>query len=206
MKPEIIIADDHKLFNNGLKQLLSDDFNVIAQIYDGRDVIPTVLLRIPQLIILDINLPNIKGLEIGKELKRSYENLKVVFITMYSESAFIKAAKDNNADGYILKESESDYLIKSLKSVLDGAKVFDNKLDTSVPNLHHDDFFVKEYSLSKREVEIIGLIRQGSSTSQIATALFVSDETVKSHRKNIFFKLGINKSSELIKFAIEKGI
>ena len=117
MKPKIIIADDHTLFNNGLKQILSNDFDVIAQIFDGKEVIPTLLQRLPELLLLDINLPHIKGLEIAKELKHSFEQLKVVFITMYSESAFVKAAKEVNADGYILKDSESDFLINSLNVI-----------------------------------------------------------------------------------------
>ncbi len=206
MRPEIIIADDHKLFNHGLFQLLNSDFNVIAQIFDGREVIPSVMKRIPNLILLDINLPNIKGFEIAKELKRSFSKVKVVFITMYSEDSFVKAAKDLNADGYILKESESDFLIASLKSILEGNCVFDPKLESPQTNLHHDDFFVKEYSLSKREIEIIKLLKNGDSSVQIAEKLFVSYETVKSHKRNIYLKLGINKLAELVQFAVANGI
>lgn len=206
MKPDIIIADDHKLFNHGLYQLLSNDFNVIAQVFDGREVIPAVMKRTPNLIILDINLPNIKGFEIAKQLKHSFSKIKVVFITMYSEDSFVKAAKDLNADGYILKESESDFLIASLKSILEGNCVFDPKLATLQTNLHHDDFFVKEYSLSKREIEIIKLLKNGYSSVQIAEKLFVSFETIKSHKKNIYLKLKINKLTELVQFAVANGI
>ena len=206
MKPDIIIADDHKLFNHGLYQLLRTDFNIIAQIFDGREVIPAVMKRIPHLIILDINLPNIKGFEIAKDLKHSFSKIKVVFITMYSEDSFVKAAKDLNADGYILKESESDFLIASLKSILEGNCVFDPKLATLQTNLHHDDFFVKEYSLSKREIEIIKLLKKGYSSVQIAEKLFVSFETIKSHKKNIYLKLKINKLTELVQFAVANGI
>jgi DNA-binding NarL/FixJ family response regulator len=206
MKPRIIIVDDHTLFNNGLKQILCDDFDIIDQIFDGKEVIPTILLKIPDLILLDINLPNIKGIEIAKELKRSFDKLKVVFITMYNESAFVKAAKDVNADGYILKDSESDFLINSLKSILAGSIIFDTKLNSEKPNLHHDDFFAKTYSLSKREVEIIAFLKNGESSAQIAQRLFISYETVKSHKKNIYFKLGINKLTELMQFAVQHGM
>ncbi len=203
MKPEIIIADDHKLFNHGLLQILLNEFNVIAQVFDGREVIPAVIKNIPDLILLDINLPNIKGLEIAKELKHSFPKIKVVFITMYSEDSFVKAAKELNVDGYILKESESDFLIASIKSILEGNCVFDPKLGSPQTNLHHDDFFVKEYSLSKREIEIIKLLKNGHSSVQIGEKLFVSYETVKSHKKNIYLKLGINKLTDLIQFAIK---
>lgn len=206
MKPEIIIADDHKLFNHGLYHLLSHDFNVIAQIFDGREVIPAVLKRIPNLILLDINLPNINGLEIAKELKRSFPKVKIVFITMYSEDSFVKAAKDLKADGYILKESESNFLIDSLKSILEDNCVFDPKLDLLTANLHHEDFFVREYSLSKREMEIIKLLKDGFSSVQIGEKLFVGYETIKSHKRNIYLKLGINKLTELVQFAVANGI
>ena len=201
-----MIADDHTLFNNGLKQILSNDFEVIAQIFDGKEVIPTLLQRLPELLLLDINLPHIKGLEIAKELKHSFEQLKVVFITMYSESAFVKAAKEVNADGYILKDSESDFLINSLKAILAGNVIFDPKLSSEKPNLHHDDYFAKTYTLSKREVEIIGLIKNGDSSSQIAQKLFVSYKTIKPQKKNIYLKLGINKLIDLVQFAVENGI
>lgn len=125
---------------------------------------------------------------------------------MYSEDSFVKAAKDLNVDGYILKESESDFLIASLKSILAGNCIFDPKLNSSKSNLHHDDYFVKEFSLSKREIEIIKLLINGHSSVQIAEKLFVSFETVKSHKKNIYFKLGINKLADLVQFAITKGI
>ena len=206
MKPEIIIADDHKLFNEGLKQILCDDFEITAQVFDGRDVLPAVLEKTPQLILLDINLPGLKGLEIARELKPSFPKLKIAFITMYSEEAFVKAAKDIEVDGYILKESESDFLISSLKSILEGNTIFDPKLNVPFQNLHHEDYFVKEFSLSKREVEIIGLLKDGDSATRIAKKLNVSFETIKSHKKNIYLKLKINKLTELVQFAVANGI
>jgi DNA-binding NarL/FixJ family response regulator len=206
MKPKIIIADDHKLFNNGLKEILYNEFDIIAQIFDGKEVIPAVVRLLPSLILLDINLPNIKGLEIAQELKKSFEHIKVVFMTMYKEEAFVKAAKALDADGYILKESDSEFLIASLQLILAGKKVYDFKLDDQKLNLHHDDFFVKEYALSKREVEIIRYLKNGYSNNEIAEKINLSFETIKSHRKNIYLKLGLGKLPELIRFAQDKGL
>ena len=98
------------------------------------------------------------------------------------------------------------FLINSLKAILAGNVIFDPKLSSEKPNLHHDDYFAKTYTLSKREVEIIGLIKNGDSSSQIAQKLFVSYETIKSHKKNIYLKLGINKLIDLVQFAVENGI
>lgn len=201
MKYKIIIVDDHKLFNEGIKRILTTDFDVVAQIYDGREAIHAVQKYNPHLVLLDINLPNRKGLEIGQELKKAFSEVKIAFLSMYSEAGFVQSAKTMNADGYILKDSESTDLIEAVNKILQGEVFYDPKLDTQKYNLHHDDYFAKTYSLSKREVEIIGFIKNGFSSEEIAQKLFLSFETVRSHRKNIYLKLGINKLSELIHFA-----
>lgn len=206
MKYKIIVVDDHKLFNEGIKRILTTDFDIVAQIYDGKEAIHAIQKYNPDLVLLDINLPNRKGLEIGQEIKKDFQNTKVVFLSMYSESGFIQAAKAMNADGYILKDSESTDLIEAVIKILQGEVFYDPKLDTQKYNLHHDDYFAKTYSLSKREVEIISFVKNGFSSEEIAQKLFLSFETVRSHRKNIYLKLGINKLSDLIHFANEHSL
>lgn len=206
MKSKIIIVDDHKLFNEGIKRILAVDFEVVAQIYDGKEAIRAVLTHNPDLVLLDINLPNKKGLEIGREIKENFSGVKVVFLSMYSEIGFVQSAKEMKADGYILKDTESEDLILAVNKILKGECYFDKKLDTQKYNLHHDDYFAKTYSLSKREVEVIGLVKNGFSSEEIAQKLFLSFETVRSHRKNIYLKLGINKLSDLILFAKEHSL
>jgi DNA-binding NarL/FixJ family response regulator len=206
MKYKIIVVDDHKLFNEGIKRILATDFEVVAQIYDGKEAVHAIHKYNPDLVLLDINLPNRKGLEIGQEIKKDFQNTKVVFLSMYSEAGFIQAAKAMNADGYILKDSESTDLIEAVTKILQGEIFYDPKLDTQKYNLHHDDYFAKTYSLSKREVEIISFVKNGFSSEEIAQKLFLSFETVRSHRKNIYLKLGINKLSDLIQFANEHNL
>ena len=206
MKYKIIIIDDHKLFNEGIKRILNADFDIVAQIYDGREAIHAVQKYNPHLVLLDINLPNRKGLEIGQELKKAFSEVKIAFLSMYSEAGFVQSAKAMNADGYILKDSESTDLIEAVNKILQGKVFYDPKLDTQKHNLHHDDYFAKTYSLSKREVEIISFVKNGFSSEEIAQKLFLSFETVRSHRKNIYLKLGINKISELIHFANKHNI
>ena len=206
MKSKIIIVDDHKLFNEGIKRILDAEFEVVAQIYDGKDALHAVLIHKPHLVLLDINLPNKKGLEIGREIKQSFSDVKVAFLSMYNEAGFIQSARAMKADGYILKDTESDDLISAVKAILRGEVYYDPKLDTQKYNLHHDDYFAKTYSLSKREIEVISLVKIGCSSEEIAQKLFLSFETVRSHRKNIYLKLGINKLSDLIQFANEHNL
>jgi DNA-binding NarL/FixJ family response regulator len=203
VKPKIFIVDDHKLFNEGIRRILETDFEVVAQIYDGKEVIHAVLTHKPALVLLDINLPNRKGLEIGQEIKKNFKDVKVAFLSMYSEAGFVQSAKEMKADGYILKDSESTDLLLAVKTILRGGIFYDTKLDSQKYNLHHEDYFAKTYSLSKREVEIISFVKNGFSSEEIAQKLYLSFETVRSHRKNIYLKLGINKLSELIIFANE---
>lgn len=203
MKYKIIIVDDHKLFNEGIKRILAVDFEVAAQVYDGKEAIRAVQIHKPDLVLLDINLPNKKGLEIGQEIKQSFRDVKVVFLSMYNEDGFVQSAREMKADGYILKDTESQDLILAVNKILQGEHYFDPKLNSEKYNLHHDDYFAKTHSLSKREVEVISMIKNGFSSEEIAQNLNLSFETVRSHRKNIYLKLGINKLSDLIQFAVE---
>lgn len=125
---------------------------------------------------------------------------------MYNELGFVKAAKEINANGYLLKDTNGQEILRAIKVIEDGKPFFDSRLNQNQPNLHHEDYFVKQFALSKREIEVISLIRQGCTSEQIATKLFISFETVKSHRKNIMLKLGFNRTSELVQFAVKYGL
>lgn len=206
MKPKILIADDHTLFNEGVRQLLDGNYSIVGQVFDGKHVLSAIHEKTPDVVLLDINLPTINGFDLAVEIKRSFEKLKLIFLSMYSESKFIDQSKKLQVDGYLLKHSTKEELITGIESVLQGNIYYDPKLSLSTVNLHQDDYFVKQFSLTPREVEIIGLIKLGLNSAEIAQKLYLSEETVKSHRKNVHFKLGITKISELIQFANKNGI
>lgn len=197
---KILIADDHRLFNDGLKYTFDGLYTIVSQVFHGRDVLPEVLKHSPHLVFLDINLPGMNGLELGKILKKDFPEIKLLYLSMYNESSFIRSAKELGANGYLLKDSSGDEIVDAVKKILEGGSVF---CEIRESNLHHEDYFVKNFSLSKREVEVISLIRQGCSSEEIAKKMHLSYETIKSHRKNIFYKLNISKVSELVRFAIQ---
>jgi DNA-binding NarL/FixJ family response regulator len=203
---KILIAEDHQIFNDGLKTILSTDFEIVAQVFHGREVIHGIQTHCPQIVVLDINLPGISGLELGKTIKKSFSAIKLVYLSMYNEVSFVKAAKEIGADGYLLKDTAGKEILSAIKAIEKGEEFFDNRLNQSLPNLHNEDYFVKKFALSKRELEVISLVRQGLSSEQIASKLALSFETVRSHRKNIFLKLGFNKNSELVEFALNNGL
>jgi len=206
MKYKILIADDHILFNEGVKQLLSDNYDIVAQVFKGNEVLSAIHINKPDLVLLDINLPSINGFDLAKEIKHSFEYLKIIFLSMYEEAKFIEQAKNLLVHGYMLKHSTKKELIDAIENVMSDSIYFDPKLNRNQTNLHRDDFFVKQFSLTPREVEIIRLVKVGIESAKIAEQLFLSEATVKSHRKNIYFKLKINKVAELIAFAEKNGI
>lgn len=205
----ILIADDHQLFSDGLRTLLTtahSPFTVIGQVYDGRDVIPVVHQLQPDLILLDINLPHRNGVDIARQLRREFPLVGVVIITMYSYQKLTEELRAVGVAGYLLKSASPDRLMTCLTSVVSGKPFFDQLPNEPAVALHEIDLFAKQFSLTPREIEIIRLIRNGLSTPQIAERLFLSVETIKTHRKNIYFKLGINSVAALILFANEQGI
>lgn len=204
MKPRLLIADDHTLFNEGVKNLLSENYEIIAQIYDGAGVLPAIQEKSPDVVVLDINLPTINGLTLAGEIKAGFPAVKIIFLSMYTEMRFVEEAKKLKVNGYLLKNSTKEELIRGIEQVLAGNNFWDPKLAREKTT--EDDFFVKKFSLSPREIEIIGLIRSGFSTREIAEKLYLNHETVKTHRKNIYYKLTISKLPELIRFANENGI
>lgn len=206
MKPKIIIADDHTLVNDGVKNLLSANYDIIAQITDGANVIEVIQRLVPDVILLDINLPNKNGFKIAEEIKRSFSSIKIVFLTMYSEASFIEKAKLIEINGYMLKHSTKDELIVCLNAVLADKIYYDPKLDEPTINLHQKDIFVKQFAVSPRELDVINLIRKGLNSQEIAQKLSVSIETVKTHRKNIYFKLGVNSVFELVEFVDKNSL
>ncbi len=196
MKNTLIIVDDHVLFSNGIKMMLEDDFEILAQINQAKDVIPMVLQCMPDVLLLDINLNNNDGLLIAQELKSQFD-IKIIMLTMHDENRFVERAKKFGIEGYMLKSSTKDELTECIRAVLKGRPFYEKSV---LPTKRKKDFFDKKALLTPREKEIIQLIKLGLSSSQIASKTCVTEETVKSHRKNIYFKLNINKMSELLEY------
>lgn len=200
MDTKILIVDDHKLLNDGLKLMLSDTFEIVGQVFNGQDVINTIHLSSPDIVLLDINLPIKNGFMVASELRQNNINAKIIFLSMYSEDTFIEKAKLLNVEGYMLKNSSKEEIINCINDIMNGNIHYDSKLKQPIINLHQHDSFVKKFSISPRELEVIELIKLGMSSSKIANILSVSQETIKTHRKNIYFKLGVSSLVELINF------
>ena len=206
---KILIADDHQLFNDGMKMMLSaeDNLRVVGQVFSGKDVLDAVQRLQPHVVLLDINMPHLNGLEAADKLLRSYPDVRIIMLTMYSDRKFVEDCQRLGVPGYILKNSGVDEVLNAIDTVLAGKRYYDPKLTRSTtPNQHADDSFQRQFQLTKREIEIIGLVGQSFTADEIAEKLFLSVATVKTHRNNINLKLGINKPADLVKFAVEHGL
>ncbi|MBO0930609.1 response regulator [Fibrella aquatilis] len=206
----ILLIDDHRLFNDALKSLLNEqpDLTICGQVFKASDAIHAVHRSSPHLILMDINLQGSNGIDLGKAIVSDYPTVRIIMLTMYNQPKLLDETRRAGLHGYLLKDAGTTELLRAIRDVLGGTTSFDTSVSSS-PTPTDDPFgdrFASRLNLTFREVEIIALIREGLSNEQIADRIHLSPETVKTHRKNIHFKLGISKVTELVQFAIKNGI
>ena len=210
MKIRIIIADDHPLFINGIKALLkkTTNFEIVAEAENGEDLIKQVELHKPDVVLTDIQMPVKDGIEATKEICKRFPKIKVIALTTFSESIYIKKMLVAGASGYILKTTDKEGLITAIKKVATGDKYFSEEAVNQLMNNFSDKTISSNPvdTLTKREKEILALIAQGLTDKQIADIVFLSSLTIISHRKNILSKLGLKNKVEITRFAIENNL
>lgn len=204
-----MLVDDHHLFSDGLRSLLQNEvlFEVVGQIYEGNQVLGAIHQYSPDLLLLDINLPQKNGKELAVTILKDFRDIKIVILTMYDEPQLVKELDKIGVHGYILKNSTKSELLTAINNVLAGNRFFDPKLSKiSTQPTFADDEFIRKFSLTPREIEMIRLIKNGMSSQEIADTVHLSLMTVKTHRRNIHFKLKTETTADLIRFAHENGL
>lgn len=209
MKPvRIIIADDHSLFINGLQLLLEEEsmIEVTDIANDGKELIYILNKNEPDLILLDLNMPNMNGLEAARHIKQNHPAVKLIILSTYNEEHIVEKSKRLGINGYLLKNCSRLELVHAINSVMnnqDSFPCFERKENTLFDK---EDSFLKQFNLTKREAEIIQLIKTGFTNQQIADKLFLSIYTIETHRKNIMHKLGLKSPAALLKFIFENNL
>lgn len=215
-----IIADDHRIFVEGLSTVLSKEsdyqFDIAGIFYNGKELINEIKRIETDLLILDLNMPEKDGLEVIKYIRGEKLTLKILVLTMYEDPKIVKTAFKQGIDGYILKDKRIDELFVAIKSLFDGETYVGEgvalsngifvKPEQSKGMLSFEDRFIRKHNLTKRELEILHLITQALSNKEIAKELFISDQTVSVHRKNIMRKLGVSNTAGLIKVAYDNSL
>lgn len=210
MAVKVMITDDHSLIREGLKQLLEleGDFQVITEACDGIECMEKLKEQIPDVLLLDINMPRMNGLEVLQKIKDEKIDVKILVLTVHNEVEYLLKAVDIGINGYLLKDSESSELKKAILSVVDGedyiqpslipvlnAKMIDRDMDSE-----------KIEKLTKRELEVLKLLAVGMYNKGVADELHISERTVKNHVSSIFKKIDVSDRTQAAVFAIRNNL
>ena len=204
-KARILLGDDHPVFLDGSRALLETRYEVVGAAMDGRTLVEAALGLKPDLILLDISMPLLSGLEGARRVKASFPRVKVLFFTMHSDQTYLQAAFEAGASGYLLKSAASPELLTAVRKVLEGQIYVSKGLSEDWEHLHDPDQVAKSVMLSAREREVLQLIAEGRSSKEIAALLNISVKTVSYHRENVKRKLGLRTIAELTRDAIARG-
>ena len=207
MAVKVMITDDHSLIREGLKQLLEleGDFQVIAEACDGIDCMGKLKEQIPDVLLLDINMPRMNGLEVLQKIKDEKIDVKILVLTVHNEVEYLLKAVDIGINGYLLKDSESSELKKAILSVVDGEDYIQPSLITAKMSDREMDS-EKIEKLTKRELEVLKLLAVGMYNKGVADELHISERTVKNHVSSIFKKIDVSDRTQAAVFAIRNNL
>ena len=208
----IVLADDHQVVRKGFKALLSaePDFSVVGEAGDGLEALTIIERLEPEIVVLDLMMSGINGLEVTRQLNKKSPKTSIVILSMHSNEAYVLEALRSGAKAYILKESPPEELIKAIREVSCGRRYLSSPLSERAIEAYTRKAEVKgpePYDqLTTREREILQLAAQGCTNTEIAKRLFISSRTVETHRTNLMRKLNLHNHIQLIQFAIQHGI
>ena len=208
-RPRVMLADDHSLVLEGLAKLVMEDCELVGKVEDGRALIEAALKMEPDIIILDVSMPKLNGLDAGRQLKKRLPSSKLIFLTMHADPMYAKEAFQIGASGFLLKRSAASELKQAIHAVMKGqyyvtpaiAKDFLSACTQEIPASP-----ALTNSLTPRQREVLQLIAEGHSTKEMASMLNVSPKTIEFHRAQIIQELGLHTSAELTRYAIAHGL
>jgi DNA-binding NarL/FixJ family response regulator len=212
MTIQVLLADDHKIVRDGLRVLIErcHDMQVIAEAEDGRKALQLARKHKPDVVIMDISMPDLNGIDATRQILEEVPGAKVIALSMHSDKQFVDGMLRAGAVGYLLKDCAADELIQCIRIVLSGRICLSPGVTGFLVNeyLHptRDEVLAPRTELSVREREVLQLIAEGRSTKDIANSLHISIKTVETHRKNIMEKANLHSVAELTKYAIRHGL
>ncbi len=206
----VLIADDQTLFRAGLAGLLEGDprVQIVGQAVDGLDVVKKAAAIKPDVVLMDLKMPNLDGVEATRQILAENPDIKVLVLTTFDTDSFVLQALRAGASGYVLKDSQAEAVVSSILAVVAGERVMASAVANRVVGMLSGTTTPKEFydGLTAREVEILKLIAIGQANKQIAHRLSISEKTVRNHVSNIYEKLGIYDRSQAVLYAVRKGL
>lgn len=207
-KLKVLICDDHQIIADGLKSLVNsiEGFEVATTANNGKEVLEILKVLSVDIILMDIDMPVMNGLDATALIKKDYNNIKVVILSVHSEKGMIKNLIELGVDGYLLKNCSRDELESAIRHVWNGGEYFSSGVTQSL--LKKDDELLKDLNIdiTKREIEILKLIASGLTNKEIGKKLFISHRTVDTHRTNLMRKLDVKNIAGLVSFAMKQGL
>lgn len=208
---KIILAEDHVLVREGIKKIIEafPGLEVVGEVGDGPELMK-LLKRLPaDMVVLDISMPSLPGIEATREIKQTYPSVKVLILTMHKKKEYLNNAIAAGVDGYLLKEDAPKELLNAIEKIRQGMVYVSPLLASDLANLYVKRQRQEEAEptepLTPREIEIIKMIAEGKSSKEIAEIMFLSFRTIQNHRAKIMKKLNLKKNTDLVKYAISKG-
>ncbi|MGG0365150.1 response regulator [Priestia endophytica] len=223
METKIVIIDDHQLFREGVKRILDfeQDFDVVAEGDDGEEAVKLVEEYNPDVVIMDINMPGLNGVEATKQLIEEYPDTKVIILSIHDDETYVTHALQTGALGYLLKEMDADALVQAVRVVAEGGSYLHPKVTNSLVNEYRRlasqaqnerKYAAREIEirrplplLTRRECEVLQLLADGKSNRGIGETLYISEKTVKNHVSNILQKMNVNDRTQAVVVAIKNG-
>lgn len=212
MNIKILLAEDHQITRQGLRSLIEkqSDMEVVAEAENGRQAVSLARELMPDVIIMDVTMPELNGMEATRQIKTENQRSKIIALSMHSDSLFVTEMLKNGASGYLLKDCAFEDLIRAIRVVIEGQIYLSPAISGIVVDAYLNrspqaDVASSEI-LSDREREVLQLMAEGITTKQIALKLHISVKTVETHRRQIMQKLNLHTIAELTKYAIRKGL
>ncbi|MFY0602165.1 MAG: response regulator transcription factor [Cyclobacteriaceae bacterium] len=206
---KVLVADDHHIVMDGICSLLdrAEGIEVVAKAENGKRVLNILISTTVDIAILDIEMPEMNGIETARKIRELYPNVKTLILSMYNTEEFIRALIEVEVSGYILKNRGVEELVEAINYIASGGEYFGKAVTkTLISSMKKPQKEIKDkVEITKRESEVLKLIAEGFSSPQIGDKLFIASSTVDTHRRNLIDKTGVRNSKELIRYAIQNG-
>jgi DNA-binding NarL/FixJ family response regulator len=205
-RPRVLIADDHKMFTQGLRSLLEDEVELVGTVADGQALLDETIRLQPDLVLVDISMPVLNGLDAANRLRKDHSNVKIIFLTMHADGRLLSEAFRAGASGYVLKQSAGEELILAIRQVLAGNNYITPLIAREWLKEPAEEADKQPLNLTPRQREVLKLVIAGCTMKEAAAQLGISTRTAESHKYEMMEALGVANTAELIRYAIKLGL
>jgi len=208
-KPRVLLADDHKIVLEGLRSLLQSEFDIVGEVEDGRTLVAEAERLRPELVVADISMPNLNGIDAARRIKKIDERIRIVFLTMHADVTYAAGAFEAGASGFVLKHSAPRELISAMREAMRGQTYVTPMIAGDLIGAFQNGTPLKgelKAALSPRQREVLQLIAEGKSIKEVAATLKISIRTVEFHKYRIMEQLNIKTNAELVQYAVKHDI